>query len=703
MYDVEAPVFPKDDLSGDVGPRLLRLLHAQARHNLEQAYADREAAGIVEEGVFAPTDPAGYTNYFLAGSAIAFSVLTRFGALEAVEADELQRASIGMIRTVVGTHRLSGAAEEWSKFASGRELYLLGMAAWLWWEHLEGETQALIAGIIEYEADRFLGEPAPAQLYDDTQAESNAWTGGGIAIAACMLRSHPRRDQWQEKANEYMISAYATAADMRSEHIVDGRPLREWLTGPNALPDFTVENHGFVHADYMAAISEMVRSAIAYRLAGLPVPEAATFNAEPVLDRLVAMMLPDGTHLYPQGTDYTPRRIDSFFQACNLIPLRPDPLRKACFLRALSVIETMLERRPEMPMTGWLGCRYDLGTTWGLHQNYLIWRLFGDGGEALEDARIEQALSGVHISDDGMFAVQRTARTLTSVSWHHRTDPPRVMGFTMPLDRDVICYPMPLSPIGQVREVGDGDGAEPAAPRVLESHICQADGGFGVMMRLDWCSGKVEQDCAWIALPDGESVYVERRMALADVDISRAISGNVVLIDDPYWVFQDERRTYRGAPGALDPVQGASHKTSWLNVDDRMGYVARGSDMLRLYHVPGVPAIFRRRNTMYDTTRFEFMHGTDCSDTHYHAGECMSSFALLFLPNTTAEETVALSEGIGLSGCTVECAHCLALRFGERLVYANFGDEAHRHGADGRSFVLDARACGWVEPEGSLS
>ncbi|HCU35286.1 MAG TPA: hypothetical protein DGT21_07420 [Armatimonadetes bacterium] len=499
-----------------------------------------------------------------------------------------------------------------------------------------------------------------------------------------------------------MISAYATAADMRSERIVDGRPLREWLTGPNALSDFTVENHGFVHGDYMAAISEMVRSAIAYRLAELPLPEAVTFNAEPVLDRLVAMMLPDGTHLYPQGTDYTPRRIDSFFQACNLIPLRPDPLRKACFLRALSVIETMLETRPEMPITGWLGCTYDLGTTWGLPQNYLMWRLFGDGGQAIDDAQIEPSLRGVHISGDGMFAVQRTARTLTSVSWHSRIEPPRVMGFTMPLDRDVICYPMPLSPIGEVREVGDGDDAEPAAPRVLESHTCQADGGFGVMMRLDWCSGKVEQDCAWIALPDGESVYVERRMALADVDISRAISGNVVLIDDPCWVFQDERRTYRGAHGALDPVQGASHKTSWLNVDDRMGYVARGSDMLRLYHVPGVPAIFRRRNTMYDTTRFEFMHVTDCSDTHYHAGECMSSFALLFLPNTTAEETVALSEGIGLSDCTVECAHCLALRFGERLVYANFGDEAHRHGADGRSFVLDARACGWVEPEGSL-
>ena len=650
MYDVEAPVFPNEDLSGEVGPRLLRLLHAQARHNLDQAYADREAAGIVEEGVFAPTDPAGYATYFLAGNAIAFSVLTRFGALEAVEADELRRASVGMIRTVVGRHRLSGGAEEWSRFGSARELYLLGMAAWLWWEQLEGEMQVLIARIIEYEADRFLGEPAPAQLYDDTQAESNAWTGGGIAIAACMLRNHPRRDQWQEKANEYMISAYATAADIQSERIVDGR------------------------------------------LAGLPLPEAVTFNAEPVLDRLVAMMLPDGTHLYPQGTDYTPRRIDSFFQACNLIPLRPDPLRKACFLRALSVIEAVLERRPEMPLTGWLGCRYDLGTTWGLPQNYLMWRLFGDGGPAIDDAQIEPALSGVHLSEDGMFAVQRTAHTLTSFSWHSRIDPPRVMGFTMPLDLDIICYPMPLSPVGQVVEVG-ADG--PSGPIVIRHSVTETEGGFGVVLNLHWCGGKVEQQSAFVALPDGASVYLERRAALEDVDVSRAISGNAVLVDDPQWVFQDAPRVFRGAAGVFNQAIDTVHETPWLNVDDRMGYVACGCSRLRVYHVPGVPAIFRGNNTMYSTSRFEFVHVADSSGTHYHAGECLSSFALVFLPNRTAEETVAISKGIGLSDCTGECAHCLTLRFGERIVYANWGEDEVAVCLDGRELVLAARQCGW--------
>jgi hypothetical protein len=44
-----------------------------------------------------------------------------------------------------------------------------------------------------------------------------------------------------------MISAFATPADCSSQRVVEGKPLSAWLRGANVHPDFTLENHGFVH------------------------------------------------------------------------------------------------------------------------------------------------------------------------------------------------------------------------------------------------------------------------------------------------------------------------------------------------------------------------------------------------------------------------------------------------------------------------
>ena len=75
-----------------------------------------------------------------------------------------------------------------------------------------------------------------------------------------------------------------------------------------------------------------------------PTPQAVTFNADKVLDVLVFLQLPDGTELYPQNTDYTPRRLDVFLQAANIIAHKPSPLRKACLLRTLAGVEATAAR-----------------------------------------------------------------------------------------------------------------------------------------------------------------------------------------------------------------------------------------------------------------------------------------------------------------------------------------------------------------------
>ena len=91
-------------------------------------------------------------------------------------------------------------------------------------------------------------------------------------------------------------------------------------------------------------------------------------------------------------------------------------------------METIAAERPGVPMSGWIGFPHDLGSTWGLTQNYLPLRLFGDGGEALPDDRLETELAGLFASEHGKFVVHRTPSTVSSFSWRSMGKQPPVMG-----------------------------------------------------------------------------------------------------------------------------------------------------------------------------------------------------------------------------------------------------------------------------------
>lgn len=686
-YRVEPARLHGDDLSGAVGPRLLALLSNQVGRNLNTMEADRKKAKLEDPRAIVSDGP--YFEYFVCGSAYGAAVLSRFGrpgeTMAGLSRQELIENATRMIQAVAHDHHLGGGRKRWSKFNSARIVHLLGMASWLIWEDLDGATQLLVARIIEHEADGFLDRPAPAKLHGDTQAESNAWTGGGIAVVACMLSSHPHRTLWAEKANEYMISAYATSKDVAGKEVVDGKPLSEWLTAPNAFDDYTVDNHGLIHPDYIGAISEMVRAAIAFRLAEQPLPRAVTFNAAEVLNLLTFLYLPDGSQLYPQNTDYTPRRLDVFFQAANIIPHEPDPLAKACLLRTLSTLETMAKQCPDQPMNGWIGFRYDLGSTLALTQNYLMFRFFGHGGRALADDQLEAKLAGVFASPSGQFAVHRTANSISSFSWRANGKPAPVMGLTMGLDKDLLCYPMPWSYIGHVQESG-----QKALLEVLSHRLAEHQDGFAVSLELSWCSGKVHQNCAFVSLPDGRSVYLQERRGSPNLALERAASGTVTLFDDTRWVYQDRRRTFFAELGRVTLESNRLNQGNWINVDNRLGYAVLGSSQFRVYRVPGRPCIYRKDGTMYDTCRLEFV-------TPRPGGEPWTDrFAMLTCPNQTKAKTAALAQQISQTGWQTERQGVLAIALNDLLVYANFSPRGESLVDGGSTVTLPAQTSGWV-------
>lgn len=249
-YAIAAPNVPADDRSGALGKRLLSLLTRQAERDLRWlAQEQKGRQGPPHDYRFMFFGTAQQEKYpwlimhQVEDCALEFAVLARFGpekTVSGVSRDELVEMALGFIRAVAQTHPVNGEVKgcriAWDRFDALRHDFVLGLAAWLLWDKVDGPTQLLLARMLEHDADSWCKGPAPAKLYDDTQAESNAWSSSGMALAYCLLKNHPRRAVWGEKAQELMISAYATAADVASDRLVDGKPLNKWLTGPTIRP-----------------------------------------------------------------------------------------------------------------------------------------------------------------------------------------------------------------------------------------------------------------------------------------------------------------------------------------------------------------------------------------------------------------------------------------------------------------------------------
>jgi len=215
----------------------------------------------------------------------------------------------------------------------------------------------------------------------------------------------------------------------------------------------------------------------------------------------------------------------------------------------------------------------------------------------------------------------------------------------------------------------------------------------------------VIQHCAFVSLPDGSSVYLEERIADQDVTLAGATSGNIVINDDPRWVFQPKPRRFQGQPGELMPSPSTPYRTNWLNVDSRLGYVVLGNALLRLTRVPGTPGIWRRTGTLYDTCRMEFVQlphddRRNAAPVHFNAGQRISTFALIALPNSRTAETKSLADEIRQAGWAADEAGCLAVRTRTCLVYANFSPTGRRIVAIGGK-AIPPQTCGWSPVDAS--
>jgi hypothetical protein len=218
---------------------------------------------------------------------------------------EVRSRAMRLIHGAASQHRDKGWEYPWQ---SALWAAYLGHGAWMLWDDLDSETRALVAELVEWEADRLTSFTVPYWngKGGDTKAEENAWNSMVLSLAVAMMPKHPNVRARKEKCSELMISAYSTEADLQRDRPLDGKPVKDWLRGFNANPDGSVINHGFLHPDYTLAVHLNLRAFVVQPLARQPVPEAADFNAALVYRCLVTREWPSPPYAAPGGTIYRP-------------------------------------------------------------------------------------------------------------------------------------------------------------------------------------------------------------------------------------------------------------------------------------------------------------------------------------------------------------------------------------------------------------
>jgi hypothetical protein len=501
-------------------------------------------------------------------TALSAAVCVRAGLCDAAARDQ----AIGLLRTVASTHLTSGGVtangKAWGhQWQSALWAWQGAFAAWLLWDSVPPDVRSQIVAVTADEADRFLDLPAPYAEFFDTKGEENSWNSLLLVLAAVAMPDHPHAARWEQRGIEYMLSAAATREDARAG--------KSGLRGANVHSDFTLENHGFVHPDYMSAVPFLnLHNALVYRLAGKPVPQACLYHAAPIYDILKRLTLPDGGVLYPSGTDWCLHRIDNWAPLHEMMArIAGDPQGEALASLGLATLEKMQARAAE-------GRTFLPGEfpTYPTHEGQAGWMYAAGKLTALlwppppksdSLASVWRSLSGGMLLDDAKWLILRTPQGVASFSWGLR-----LLGQTVPFSEDPVTMPLLRSYVGAAADLpaaGGGPSRLGIASKALQSALDadaftprtvisgEESGAYHVTIAGE--HGRDRQSFSFTALPSGKTVFISR---------GKSQSGVLFLLEEPQWVYGSRERRIQ------------HDERTWLNVDGRLGYVVSGGSGIQV-------------------------------------------------------------------------------------------------------------------------
>jgi len=464
-----------------------------------------------------------------------YAILTHFGPYDerttGVSREEALRRVKGVIRYCCFTHssgpHVCTSGKHWGGgWHDASWSTFLAHPVWISWPELDEPTREMATRVIAAEADRFLDVDPPSGKTDNTQAESNAWNTRALAVAAVMFPTHPRAGAWREAYQRWAMNSLSIAADRQDDTLIDGRPVREWVTTENVHADFTLENHGSVYPVYMwATINGLCHSAGYYVLAGQKPPEAAYHHLRDMYDVYKRLQTWEGLPAYVNGSDkflhlqVVDIAIHSFFaqvfgdrEAAHLEQVELDILEKMQARFTDGRLYPVEEVGP-WSRVGNLGG--SLGTSYLLHYVCQA-NVEPSGWEALE-----RRISGASYFPEGKFLLHRTPEKLVSFAW---SKPHRVMGLVLPREGSWLVTPHVHGLTGMLREQGK------RADNRIKIEDLKMDvrkNAFTITVTALRCGGRVEHRWTLDSPPGPEATFQHKMVARQPVTLEHVETGTI--------------------------------------------------------------------------------------------------------------------------------------------------------------------------------
>ncbi len=475
------------------------------------------------------------------GAVQGYCFLFRFGPYDekivgVSRRDLLEKTIVPMMRYLVATHRTgtrtTGDGKPWGDaWQSAHWAQMLGRGAWWVWDDLPDDLRQGVRRVVAHEAGRFVRAQPPHRIRGDTKAEENAWNAQIFSVAVLLMPDDPRRGDWEKAFQKWVLSSFLRPADAESDTVVDGRPVREQFTGACVYDDYTLENHGFIHPDYMTTFSLSLGCGVDYAMSGRRPPEALLFNVAGIYENLKWFVLPDGGFVYPNGQDWTLFRHPGWTHVHTLMAAYGrDPDAWQLVERSVAAMEKMQARNA----SGAIFCQgeYFFPSTQtdrmvALSCDWLVLQ----GAKDVPDDYSERF--GVRRLDAGKVVLHRTPAAVNTFSWGAK-----VMAQCVPFRLDRIVSPDQRSGLGHIRLAGQ----KKALPvKLREVKVESGTDGFTARLVVDHGT-PFRAELEFRSASDGTWHAREKLTALADATTAEVATGLVGILNNPEWIYEKGRR-----------------------------------------------------------------------------------------------------------------------------------------------------------------
>lgn len=591
-----------------------------------------------------------------------------------------------------------GANDDFFKASQqGVSLSNFALAAWLLWDRLDDETKLLVQNAVTWYAEKWsanilenyarswsVDEPKTG-TYNNTQTEENAWTALGISVAVTMFPSHPKAEGWEKAASVWAANTCTTYLD---KYIHDPVFPYNRVMSVTTHPDFTTENHGFVHPTYMGAgIALRGSAALLYLISGQSPTPILFYRWDDVYEKTLKLWCDyDAVPIPIQGQDwwynsqpaiqlihgymsvFRNNRDGAYLQriALNSIGKIQESNKNGCLIESNGEECQITEFQTAQDM--------ERGAVTSLGEALLLHYFGGEGALPSIKDEMDNRLKGVYYYPYGSSIVHRHTDSLSVFSWRSCA-----IGATIPKKGMWTVTPYLTSYVGTVSlESFKGFGAlanENMVRYVLDEKILPKEDGFTATALIERGGGDLLQDVSFISLPNGNTVYGEKFKAGSDCVIKSMKTGQIGIRNEKYpeiphvakgyktiYGSEGEPQVFHGYYGKGPDISFVWENIEYINVDNEIGYVLMNSPKTEYFN----KHVYPKWKGVEDILTLNFRD----ENIRLKKDETLPFFAVVSAPNLNLEQTAHLAENTTMY--ETDCENTMVVESGNYMTYVNF-------------------------------